>query len=206
MTNRIDTWLKRPLGAAVGMLAMLSVVRCGSDAEDDRGGGGSEDRDIPDLTFGEVETSSGAAGAAGASGLVQFEQCAGVSAAAEGMGLDIYMIFDHTASMGDDCPLDLSSAPPEDSAKWCFATHALAQYFTSDLAAGHRIALQFMSVEDFVCAGGPDNGEAHAVVDLTPMPVDADHELVRAAWAPVSRRRCTASPPTPRRTTPQDAT
>jgi hypothetical protein len=180
MTNRIDTWLKRPLGAAVGMLAMLSVVRCGSDAEDDRGGGGSEDRDIPDLTFGEVETSSGAAGAAGASGLVQFEQCAGVSAAAEGMGLDIYMIFDHTASMGDDCPLDLSSAPPEDSAKWCFATHALAQYFTSDLAAGHRIALQFMSVEDFVCAGGPDNGEAHAVVDLTPMPVDADHELVRA--------------------------
>ena len=175
---------RRPLAAAGTLLAIIaafSLVQCGGGDED---GGGSDgdgaNGEVPDLTFGEVGSSSGAAGSTGSGGLIQFEQCAGVSAEAEGIGLDIYMIFDHTASMGDDCPLDLSSPPPEDSGKWCYATHALAQYFTSDISAGHRIALQFMSVEDFVCTGGPDNGEAYAVVDLTSMPVAPDHELVVA--------------------------
>ena len=188
MTVRTRTHSQRPfsyLGTALAALATFAMVHCGGgdkgsgDGDDDDSGNGSG---VPsDLTFGEVETSSGAAGANGSSsGLTQFEQCAGVSAEAEGVGLDIYMIFDHTASMGDDCPLDLSSPPPDGSGKWCYATHALAQYFTSDMAAGHRIALQFMTVDDFVCTGGPDNGEAHPVVDLTEMPVDANNALVTA--------------------------
>jgi len=186
MQIRIDAGLGRlwkHLGAGLGIAATLSLIQCGGgdgDGGDGDGSGGAGSSDVPDLVFGEAETSSGAAGADGSSGLVQFEQCAGVSAEAEGVGLDIYMIFDHTASMGDDCPLHLESPPPDGSGKWCYATHALAQYFTSELARGHRIALQFMTVEDFVCEGGPDNGEAYPVVDLTEMPVDEDHELVQA--------------------------
>ena len=119
---------------------------------------------------------SGNAGAAGA-----FEECAGDYSEAEGVGLDMFIVLDHTASMSDvgDCPLDLAQGPSEMS-KWCYATHALAQFFVSDAALGHRVALQFMAVEGFVCEGGVDNAMAQAAVGLTTLPTTVDGPLVTA--------------------------
>lgn len=114
-----------------------------------------------------------------------FEECAGVSLEAEGLALDMFVMFDHTASMNDpvggdaDCPLVLGSAPSVGS-KWCYATHALAEYFTSPYATGHRAALQFMSIEGYVCEGGPDNAAAQAAVPMTALPVSPDHEFITA--------------------------
>jgi hypothetical protein len=79
--------------------------------------------------------------------------------------------------MGSDCPLDLEDGPTGTS-MWCYATHALARYFTSDAARGHRAALQFMAVPGFQCAGGPDNPQAEAAVELSVLPVDASHPLI----------------------------
>ena len=126
---------------------------------------------------------SGSGGSAVGTSGVPFEECTGVSLEAEGLALDMFVIFDHTASMNDpvggdaDCPLVLGEAPSVGS-KWCYATHALAEYFTSPYATGHRAALQFMSVEGDVCEGGPDNASAQAVVPMTTLPVGADHEFI----------------------------
>jgi hypothetical protein len=44
---------------------------------------------------------------------------------------------------------------------------------------GNRAALQFMTVPDFQCGGGAGNGQARAAVELTDLPVDRSHELIR---------------------------
>jgi hypothetical protein len=78
-----------------------------------------------------------------------------VSLEAEGLALDMFVTFDNTASMNDpvgrgaNCPWVLGSAPSVGS-KWCYATHALAEYFTWPYATGHRAALQFMSTAGYV--------------------------------------------------------
>jgi hypothetical protein len=107
-----------------------------------------------------------------------FAACAETVAQAEARAADMFLMLDHSGSMGEDCPLNLEGEP-SDNSKWCYATHAFGQYFTSVAAAGNRVALQFMSQPDFVCDGGPDNGGARAVVDLTDLPVPADHQLIR---------------------------
>ncbi|HTV24682.1 MAG TPA: vWA domain-containing protein [Polyangiaceae bacterium] len=108
-----------------------------------------------------------------------FAACAETVAQAEARAADLFIMLDHTGSMGSDCPLSLDGEPSGNS-KWCYATHALAQYFTSVAAAGNRAALQFMSGPDFVCDGGPDNGAARAAIDLTDLPVSRDHALITA--------------------------
>jgi hypothetical protein len=107
-----------------------------------------------------------------------FAACAETVAQAEARAADMFLMLDHSGSMGNDCPLNLEGEPSGNS-KWCYATHAFAQYFTSVAAAGNRVALQFMSQDDFVCNGGPDNGAARAVVNLTDLPVATDHQLIR---------------------------
>lgn len=107
-----------------------------------------------------------------------FAACAETVAQAEARAADMFLMLDHSGSMGNDCPLNLEGEP-EGNSKWCYATHAFAQYFTSVAAAGNRVALQFMSQPDFVCNGGPDNGASRAVVSLTDLPVSPDHELIR---------------------------
>ncbi len=111
-------------------------------------------------------------------GSEDFSECASRATEAQPLGIDMFVVLDHTTSMGSDCPLDLSTAPPPRSSKWCFASHALAEYFTSEASAGHRAALQYMSLADSVCEGGPENGQAHAAVGLTPLPSAADGPLV----------------------------
>ncbi|HVU04482.1 MAG TPA: vWA domain-containing protein [Polyangiaceae bacterium] len=125
-----------------------------------------------------------------------FQQCAGTESGVEAIQLDMYVIQDHTASMGQngtganvntgpgapDCPIDLSQ-PPQVADKWCFATNALASYFTSQASKGNRAALQFMTSENDVCTGGPDNSEATPVVPLTLLPVQVTDPLVAALEA-----------------------
>lgn len=108
-----------------------------------------------------------------------FAACAETVAQAEARAADLFVMLDHTGSMGNDCPLNLDGEPPGNS-KWCYATHAFAEYFTSTQAIGNRVALQFMSGPDFVCNGGPNNGAARAAVELTDLPVANDHALITA--------------------------
>lgn len=96
--------------------------------------------------------------------------------------LDIYFVFDRTASMGNDCAYQPGQDPPENS-KACFATYALADYLTGTVpATDTRLAFQFMSYEsDDGNDGACDAPEySNPLVGLTTLPVGEDHELVEA--------------------------
>lgn len=131
------------------------------------------------------------------------QTCAGTMATAQNPAIDMYIILDHSGSMGADCPLDLTQPPDppagggggggnNDNPKWCFASHALAQYFTSPNAGGNRAALQFMSlandfvlppgsnVGDYVCQAGENNPHSTPAVGLSELPIDGTHALIQA--------------------------
>ncbi len=161
----------------LGVLA-LSVSACASKDPSAAGEGGPA---IPgairvtDVGFlAPDQTGSGTPGGPG------FAACAETVAQAEARAADMFVMLDHSGSMGNDCPLNLDGTEPGDNSKWCFATHAFAEYFTSVAAVGNRAALQFMSQPDFVCSGGPNNGGARAFIELTDLPVADDHALIRA--------------------------
>ena len=118
-------------------------------------------------------------GGAGPRNAPSFAACAETRAQAEARAADMFIMLDHTGSMGNDCPLNLEGEPTGDS-KWCYATHAFAEYFTSVAALGNRAALQFMSGPDFVCSGGPNNGASRAAISMTDLPVPPTHPLITA--------------------------
>lgn len=102
--------------------------------------------------------------------------CSGFQLEQETIGspLDIYFIFDRTASMGRDCDYVPGTAPPVDS-KACFATYALPDYLINvEPQVNTRFAFQFMSYEDG-CDGAP---YSTPLVPLTELPVSADHQLI----------------------------
>ena len=110
-----------------------------------------------------------------------FDACTGEAYEQELIGgpLDIYLVFDRTASMGDDCDYRPGSSPPRNS-KACYATYALPDYLTSVTPqADTRLAFQFMSL-----AREPEgcDGELYStpLVDLTPLPITANHEIIQA--------------------------
>jgi hypothetical protein len=77
--------------------------------------------------------------------------------------LDIYFIFDRTASMG--------------TAKACFATYAMCDYLINVTPlADTRLAFQFMSQPND-CNGVPYETP---LIDLTQLPVAATHPLIQA--------------------------
>jgi hypothetical protein len=174
------------------LFAAILSAGCGSDGNSDGsainagGVGGGLGGIGPAGGAGGIGPVGGAAGAVGASGAsaaggsAGFATCTGTSSEGEAIGeLDMYLIFDRTASMGEDCDFVPGTSPPVNS-KACFATYALAQYFMSPQTSGHRLAFEFMSVPDGVCSGGPGNGEATPLIDMTPLPVDQNHALVQA--------------------------
>jgi len=103
--------------------------------------------------------------------------CTGFELEQETVGgpLDIYFIFDRTASMGEDCEYVPGDQPPVDS-KACYATYALPEYLMTTPPTDTRLAFQFMSYEDG-CDGAP---YATPLVPLTQLPVDSDHEIITA--------------------------
>lgn len=105
--------------------------------------------------------------------------CSGLANEQELIGgaLDIYFVFDRTASMGDDCDYVPGNSPPVNS-KACFATYAFPDYLTSvDPAVQDiRLAFQFMSLPGDGCDGGP---YSTALVPLTQLPVPTDHQIIQ---------------------------
>lgn len=90
--------------------------------------------------------------------------------------LDIYFIFDRTASMGDDCAYQPGASPPR-SSKACFATFALSDFLIGATSSvDTRFAFQFMSQPND-CDGRP---YTTPLVGFTQLPVDAGHPLIQA--------------------------
>ncbi len=105
--------------------------------------------------------------------------CSGLSQEQEPLSgaLDIYFIFDRTASMGEDCDYQPGGSPPV-SSKACFATYALPDYLINvPQNVDTRLAFQFMSLADDDCGGGPYSTPR---VPLTELPLSADHEIIQA--------------------------
>lgn len=94
--------------------------------------------------------------------------------------LDIYFMFDRTASMDEDCDYVAGEDPPVES-KACFATYAMSDYLSNvSPEVDTRLAFQFMSY------GEPDGVEECQVenystplVDLTELPVEPDHQMIQ---------------------------
>lgn len=109
-----------------------------------------------------------------------FKACEGLvlegEQVAERSPIDIYLVFDRTASMGNDCAYTPGTSPPVNS-KACFATYAMAEYLQKvDPADQTRLAFQFMSLADNDCNGQPYSTPRIA---MTPLPVAADHAIIR---------------------------
>lgn len=146
---------------------------------------------------GVTATASGGIDLPDASGDGGFEDCEADVSMAQGVGLDMYIVFDRSISMQDgdcdgdctgvpdgavegDCPIDLAAAPAT-SSKWCLATNALAQFFTTPTQLDVRVAFQFMSPDgtnDDTCGAVPENPHGTAAVDFVQLPVDALQPLV----------------------------
>jgi hypothetical protein len=109
----------------------------------------------------------------------EFDGCTGSVYEQELVGgsLDIYFIFDRTASMGTDCAYQPGGTPPV-SSKACFATYAFSDYLINvSPLVDTRLAFQFMSLSDDDCDGVPYETP---MVDLTNLPVTADNPIIQA--------------------------
>jgi hypothetical protein len=97
----------------------------------------------------------------------------------ESSPLDIYLVLDHTGSMGTDCPYVAGSSPPV-SSKACFATYALADYLIGvSPAVDTSLAFNVMSqTED--CNG---DDYVDALIAQTSLPVAPNSALVQSVDA-----------------------
>lgn len=133
---------------------------------------------LPGLTGSPCETNQNCEGPATCSGGIC--GCSGLANEQELLGgaLDIYFVFDRTASMGQDCDYVPDGTPEVDS-KACFATYALPEYLTQvdPTTQDIRLAFQFMSLPDEACDG---SAYSSPLVDLTQLPVTVEHEIIQA--------------------------
>ena len=109
-----------------------------------------------------------------------FDACSGVEIEVEEVGgpLDIYMIFDRTGSMDEDCEFTLGGTPPLDT-KACYATYALPDYLMNvDPVTDVRLAFQVLTIaeDESDCGGEP---YSTPLIPLTQLPVDLNHALVQ---------------------------
>lgn len=126
---------------------------------------------LPGSPCDEDENCDGATCQGGVCGCSGFTQEQETSSA-----LDVYLIFDQTGSMGNDCEYEAGEEPPVNS-KACRATYAMIDYLTGVAPeVDTRFALQFMSLEA-ACDAEPYSTPA---IDLTPLPVELDDPLVEA--------------------------
>lgn len=122
------------VGLAVG-LGVTMAAACGSEESSE---------------FGEDAGSSGTLGGEGGTGPgfgndgggVAPRDAAPFDAAACKASIDMYVMFDRSGSMGEDCALGDTVG-----SKWCRGVNALSGYFNSAGAAGHAAALQFFPLD-----------------------------------------------------------
>jgi hypothetical protein len=160
--------------AAAALVVAAGLAGGCSGSGDDTNGNGAG---LGNGASGPIFSGTGSNGSAAGPG--SFEKCTGFAVGSEQAvqtgPLDIYLIFDRTASMGDDCDFTAGTTPPVQS-KACFATYAVSQFFmtpTNDT----RLAFQFMSLDANDCNGGP---YSTPLVDMTQLPVPANHQLIQA--------------------------
>lgn len=162
------------IAASFPLIVALGVA-CGSEVPPAAGGEAVPPDAVPADTFGGTGD-----GGTQSSLLNPDSACAQTLAETKLEPLDIYFMVDHSQSMGSDCALGSNG-----TSKWCYATNALAEYFRSPQATGHRAALQYFTLPNSVCATGAPHGSA--AVGLTPLPVANGHALLTnlAAAGPV---------------------
>jgi hypothetical protein len=169
---------------AFTLVATALVAACsgGNDGSGANGGNGaSNGAGGTPILFGSGSTTGSSAAGSSAAGGPGFEVCTGLAVQGEQVALagplDIYLVFDRTASMGQDCDFTPGTTPPVAS-KACFATYAIAEYVMSAKAADDtHLAFQFMSLSNNDCNGTP---YATPLVAMTPLPVSANHAIVQA--------------------------
>jgi hypothetical protein len=97
--------------------------------------------------------------------------------------LDIYYMFDHSTSMGDDCAYTPGTMPPLTS-KACLATYAFSDYLLAAPPVDTRLALQFMSFPEMQGEDYCDGVKyAEPLIDLTQLPLDPAHQMIQAISA-----------------------
>jgi len=105
--------------------------------------------------------------------------CSGVSheRQLEGGPLDVFLVLDRTASMGNDCDYDPVNHPtPPVSSKACYATYALADYLVNVTpTVDTRLAFHVMSLSND-CTGASYDP---ALIPLTSLPVAVNSALVQ---------------------------
>jgi hypothetical protein len=169
---------------AFTLVATALVAACsgGNDGSGANGGNGaSNGAGGTPILFGSGSTTGSSAAGSSAAGGPGFDVCTGLAVQGEQVALagplDIYLVFDRTASMGQDCDFAPGTTPPVAS-KACFATYAIAEYVMSAKAADDtHLAFQFMSLANNDCNGTP---YATPLVAMTPLPVSANHAIVQA--------------------------
>lgn len=95
--------------------------------------------------------------------------------------LDIFLVFDRTASMGTGCTYTPGTSPPV-PVKGCLATYALADYLTNVEPAGPtRLAISFLPISlqpiEYVCNG---DGYETPAGDFTSLPATLESPLLNA--------------------------
>lgn len=160
------------------LVACVFAGACSSSSENGNNGGPGSGTGASGPVFGIGGAADGSNGAAAGP---NFTKCVGTAVGSEQVvqtgPLDIYLVFDRTASMGQDCDFTPGTQPPVNS-KACFATYAISEYFMSvNPASDTRLAFQFMSLATDDCNGGP---YSTPLIDMTQLPVPATHPLVQA--------------------------
>src|SRR5438046_1816599 len=113
------------------LTASAFAAACSSSGENGNPGGPGGGTGATGPVFNPIGGPDGSNGAAAGP---NFQKCTGIAVGSEQVvqtgPLDIYLVFDRTASMGQDCDYTPGTSPPVNS-KACFATYAVAEYFTS---------------------------------------------------------------------------
>src|SRR6478609_3019794 len=180
------------------LLAACSSSEPGPSVDSDQTGGRQDSGDGDSHSGGDQGTGGALSQDRGAGGRtfpdVEPSTCAETTISPQPLPLDMFIVLDRTGSMGEDCTLQLDGPPQVDS-MWCKAVSALAQYFTSAEAAGHRAALQFMipaATQSTECGTASTNLHTQAEVDLTQLPEASNGPLILALEAQVPDATSTA--------------
>lgn len=143
----------------VGLLALACSSESGSEF-DDKGSSGNGSSGSSGAN------SSGGFGSSGSSGTSGGEGGVGSDGGDCVSGIDMYIMFDRSGSMGEDCDIGDNV-----NSKWCRAITALSGYFNSAGASKHTAALQLYPLDshsDQLCGTG--NGYETPAIPTTNPP------------------------------------
>lgn len=143
--------IRARLAAVLGVLGGVGiVVACGSDAGDSNFGSNGGASGSSSGTSGANGSGSGGFGSSGTSSSGAPQEDANPANCKA--PIDMFVMFDRSGSMGNDCTIGANVA-----SKWCRAITALSGYFNSAGAKDHAASLQFFPLQnhdDAFCGTG----------------------------------------------------